>query len=610
MPINTSRYEALAGEVLKVYEEAELTMMRRVANRLQRGITQPGWTERKYGEMRDVTREMTTFMGKISANRAAMQQKFITDAYNAAQVAAISDAELFVRQAGIQFLTANTVKVASMLSELDSTMRAADRHILRQVNDDYASVVGRVSALVATGSITYREAVQRELVQWASRGITSFVDKAGRSWDMETYAEMATLTAIERATREGYMDAMREFDYDLCQISDHYGACPICEAWQGVVISISGKTPGYPTLWEAENAGVFHPRCMHDMSVYREGISTGARDHPAPVMEASPGYAVRSKQRYFERQERMWKRQMAVAATPQAERAAYARVRMYQDRIRELVDDYNAVTEPSVDHIPRKYEREGGRAKLSAAARKLKPVQVPSGQQAAHFVPVSTLGETKEFARTAGKSAASTIANNSISLKGRSQEEIVAFYRSAERSGGLWASRDSAGNITKVHMDRKTFNAMDKLVDTLADRARVHDVQMERDYAAIRKMVSDPKKPLYFSKYDRNSIADYNRYAWSSANFVKTTLDERATSIDTIYGQLVEQFPSYFSGDANNPADRLLEINEVMAGMKESRSVAVAEYYGPEGLKAAKDEIYRDVLRGYFETRDTITRGR
>lgn len=381
MPINVDAYEQLAGEVLKVYEEAERTMMKCVASRLNRGITQPGWAEKKYGEMRDVSRQMTTYVDQLSKNRGEMQKQFIQQAYDDARAAMISDARTFTGLADIQGLTPNEIKVVSILSELSSSMDAADRFILRRVHDEYAGIVGRASALVATGSITYREAVQRELNDFANRGITCFVDRAGRAWDMETYAEMATLTAIERATREGYLDAMAEFEYDLAQISDHYGACPICEAWQGVIISVSGETRGYPTLSEAEAAGVFHPRCMHDISVYYEGISPQGRTKPEPVSEPSAGYSVRAQQRGYERSIRQWKRRMAVAGTPQEEREAYARVRMYQQRLRELVDEYNDITDPNVDHLPRKYWREGGRQNLSATAKKIKPVQIPQDKQ-------------------------------------------------------------------------------------------------------------------------------------------------------------------------------------------------------------------------------------
>ena len=47
MAIPVGEYESLARQVLEVYNEAELTMIRRVARRLLKGVNAPGWTERK-----------------------------------------------------------------------------------------------------------------------------------------------------------------------------------------------------------------------------------------------------------------------------------------------------------------------------------------------------------------------------------------------------------------------------------------------------------------------------------------------------------------------------------------------------------------------------------
>lgn len=108
---------------------------------------------------------------------------------------------------------------------------------------------------------------------------------------MGTYAEMATLTAISRATLEGYTDTMQNYGYDLAIISSHEDACPICAAWQGVVVSVSGRDRRHLSLDDARDAGVFHPRCLHHISIYREGITHGeARDRPRPVQDAGGGY--------------------------------------------------------------------------------------------------------------------------------------------------------------------------------------------------------------------------------------------------------------------------------------------------------------------------------
>lgn len=376
MPIAVSAYERLAGEMLTLYEQTEAKMLERVAKRLAKGVTTPGWTEKKYAEVAAVRKELSGLMSSTSGERRKMTAEFINAAYGGSSQAFVNEAQQFVQWAGVSHLSPNTAKVASILSELDSSLDAADRMILRQANDAYADIVGRAAARAATGTTTVRDAVKDELQDFADRGITSFVDKAGRHWEMSTYAEMATLTAIERATVEGYTDTMRSYGFDLAVISSHAGACPLCVAWEGVVVSVSGKSHEYPSLEEAENDGVFHPRCLHHLSTYYEGISRDVRSSPRPVQEPSSGYSARMHQRQYERSIRRWKRRMSVATTPEEERQAYAHVRHYQAAIRSLREKYNSDTPASVDWLPRKYWREGGRIKMSPAAKKLPPVRL------------------------------------------------------------------------------------------------------------------------------------------------------------------------------------------------------------------------------------------
>ena len=231
MPIAVSAYERLAGEMLTLYEQAEAKMLDRVAARLAKGVTVPGWTEKKYAETAAVRKELSGIVGGMSKQRRKMSEEFINTAYNGSAQAFVNEAQRFTEWAGIAHLSPNSAKVAAILSELDTSMDAADRMILRQANDAYADIVGRASARVATGTITVRDAVKDELQDFADRGISSFVDKAGRHWEMSTYAEMATLTAIERATVEGYTETMRSYGFDLAVISSHAGACPLCVAW-------------------------------------------------------------------------------------------------------------------------------------------------------------------------------------------------------------------------------------------------------------------------------------------------------------------------------------------------------------------------------------------
>ncbi|HAM16521.1 MAG TPA: hypothetical protein DCP91_11835 [Eggerthellaceae bacterium] len=607
MPISVNRFDDLAANVLSVYEEAERHMMGRVAARLQRGVTQPGWTEKKYGEMRAVSREMQAYLANLQVDRRELQQQYLEQAYETARAAHVSDAYTFGQVTGIQGLTPNTTKVVNIMSELDDSMRAADRRILRSVNDAYADIVGRASALVATGSITYRDAVQRELNHFADRGITSFVDKAGRQWDMETYAEMATLTAIERATIEGYVDSMREFDYDLAEISSHIGACPVCEQWEGVIVSISGNDTRYPSLDDARDAGVFHPRCIHDISTYYEGISPKGRSRPTAVTPApSAAYTARSQQRKFERMERQWKRRMEVAGSPEEERDAYARVKLYQQRIRELIGDYNDEVPSSYDYLPRKYRREGGRVTLSEAAKKLAPVIIPDAQQPKRVVLPSTLGEFSPFRRAASGAANRVMSQYGVTLRDQSRDDIMNFFRNVERTGGMTMKLNENGT-PYVSMHRAAYEALDALTNSLTDRIKVQDKEIARDYADLNAILRNT--PLYISKYDRANIPDFGEYARSPANHVRTTLSRDAMSVDSAYKELQEIYPGYFSGESTNPADRLMEINQVLDGLRESRSMSARDYYGEAGLREMRGEIWRDLTREYFNVRDKSSKG-
>lgn len=395
MAIPVNAYEQLAGQMLKIYEEAELVMIGRVAKRLAKGVSSPGWTEKKYSEASDMRKHLQAVTDSLKKKRLQIAEKSIGIAFDGASTWAFADAHEFAKSIGTERINPNSAKVAEILNDLNMRMDAADRLILRRTSDVYADVVGEAAALQATGTITTREAVRRALNSFADRGISSFVDAAGRRWDMSTYAEMALLTAIERATIEGYAQTMAGYGYDLAVISSHSGACPICAAWQGVIVSVSGQDKKYLSLDSAREAGVFHPRCLHHLSIYREGYTRGeTRSKPRKVEKPSTAYTARSLQRHCERQIRRYKRRQAAATTPVDERIAKAYVNKWQQEVRDVIA--NAPTT-----LLRQYYREGGTVKLSDAAKGIPALRIyPSGrvlqriQRLAGHNPPKPIGQT------------------------------------------------------------------------------------------------------------------------------------------------------------------------------------------------------------------------
>lgn len=99
------------------------------------------------------------------------------------------------------------------------------------------------------------------------QGLDALIDKAGRSWTLDRYADMLFRTKVVEARNRGLINRMVENGYDLVQVSSHPDTCPICAVWQGQILSARGQTPKYPTVAKAEAEGLFHPNCRHAINV-------------------------------------------------------------------------------------------------------------------------------------------------------------------------------------------------------------------------------------------------------------------------------------------------------------------------------------------------------
>jgi hypothetical protein len=110
---------------------------------------------------------------------------------------------------------------------------------------------------------TRAQASKLLLADLRKRGITCFIDKSGRPWSMDRYAEMNARTIARRTQAAATRLRTQEAGYDLVTIIDHQRECPLCRPWEGKTLSLTGKTPGYPRMSTAEAQGYGHPNCCH-----------------------------------------------------------------------------------------------------------------------------------------------------------------------------------------------------------------------------------------------------------------------------------------------------------------------------------------------------------
>lgn len=141
----------------------------------------------------------------------------------------------------------------------------------RQVDDIYRELALENVRGTVVGYDTWKQTARRYREQLAERGVTGFKDRTGRMWNMRTYTEMVARTTTMEAHLQGTANRLVEQGHDLIKVSTHRGACKLCQPWQGKILSITGRTPGYPTLEEAKAAGLFHPNCYsNDTEVYTD----------------------------------------------------------------------------------------------------------------------------------------------------------------------------------------------------------------------------------------------------------------------------------------------------------------------------------------------------
>jgi len=134
-----------------------------------------------------------------------------------------------------------------------------------QISEKMISSIKRLPETGGTGS---------GVANWlkSRAAVTEFVDKTGRRWGMGRYVDMVSKTMTTEAQDKGLEACMRESGQDLVKVNPHPGTCKKCERWEGRILSLWGKTPGYPTLAEAKAQGFRHPKCRHVLMPHIAGI--------------------------------------------------------------------------------------------------------------------------------------------------------------------------------------------------------------------------------------------------------------------------------------------------------------------------------------------------
>lgn len=228
-------------------------------------------------------RQIEFILGELDQNNKEWVNEFITQAYH--QGIAVTEYALGEYKSlteatkGVSYSLYNRQRLEAHVADTYDDLLQATKNTEKRVKDLVKQVVSktiRSKAIQQMGRRAISNEIVNKLVEAGlskslkEDGWVGIVDKAGRRWNLSTYAQMVARTKLQQAQIEGTRNQAAARGVDMAIISRH-NAADACRQFEGMVISLSGSTPGLLTYEELRQSNlIFHPNCQHSVSPIRD----------------------------------------------------------------------------------------------------------------------------------------------------------------------------------------------------------------------------------------------------------------------------------------------------------------------------------------------------
>ena len=331
MATNENINDMLLNDVMAIYLDAEFKMMNNVAKRVAKGAQDTGWNEHKLSETKQLKAEIASLLNDSGAQVKSMVSKGIINAYKGGVASAVEDKTGHHTALDSLAIPQN---LKMLVLATNNLLDNASFQVLRNSQDAYTEIMAKSTQGILAGTDTRIQASQKMLNEFAAKGITTFVDKSGRNWNLSSYAEMCARTVSSHAALQGHIDRSLDLGEDLVKVSSIGTTCPICARWQNVVLSITGKSNKYQSMDTAKSAGLFHPNCKHTVGMWIEALDGEGKIECNPVDKSDYSQqrnALIEQQRSNERNIRLWKKRKELAITPEEKAKAISKIGYWQN---------------------------------------------------------------------------------------------------------------------------------------------------------------------------------------------------------------------------------------------------------------------------------------
>lgn len=228
---------------------------------------------------KDVLKDVYDILSQLDSNTQQWIEQTIGQVYSqaTAQTAAFLMQLGQYQKSNKDFAQIHQRAIDVVAQNMSDNMRDAFQFIGRRVDDVFRQIGLEETGRKYASGTTIRDMKQKVIQRLLDQGQTAFVDKLGRKWRLDTYAEMVARTTTREAASIATINECKEFDVDLVQISTHYPTCELCAQLQGKVFSISGKDKRYPKLTD-EYRPPIHPNCRHVLTPYVRELDDNAEE--------------------------------------------------------------------------------------------------------------------------------------------------------------------------------------------------------------------------------------------------------------------------------------------------------------------------------------------
>lgn len=263
------------------------------------------------------------------------------------------------------FFGVNEKKLNALITATTNDLKAGQFAMLRMAYDVYRQTIFKSHMFLQSGTKTLYQAIDMATKDFLDKGFNCIQYKNGNRVNIASYVEMALRTANQRATFMGEGQKRNEWGIHLVVVSAHANTCKLCLPWQGKILiddvysNGSKADGGYPLLSEAMKAGLLHPNCRHTLATYFEGITQLPTVPDEDLINQN--YAAEQKQRYMERQIRIWKRIEEGSCDAENVNKADDKVKEWQDKLSQHLKDNS--------QLRRDYERENNKIPVEKSGK-------------------------------------------------------------------------------------------------------------------------------------------------------------------------------------------------------------------------------------------------